>query len=70
MSVSKKLVLAADGATATVADATISDIFTTAISSNEVVTGTYALVQRALFVVGGMSIQNVRAGRGWNPLNV
>lgn len=67
MAVSKKLTLSADGATATVADATIGDIFTTVISSNEAVTGMYGLAQRALLFVGGMATQNVRRGHGINP---
>lgn len=64
---SKKLVLSADGATATVAEATVSDIFTTAISTNEAVTGTYGLVQKAGLVVLGMSIQNKRKADTFNP---
>lgn len=65
---SKKLVLAADGATATVAEATISDIFTTAISTDTAVTGTYGLVQKALLLVGGMAIQSKRKLGTFNPL--
>lgn len=65
---SKKIVLAADGATATVAEATISDIFTTVISTDAAVTGTYGLVQKALLLVGGMSIQSKRKLGTFNPL--
>jgi hypothetical protein len=64
---SKKLTLSADGATAAVADATISDIFSTLISSDECVTGAYGFAQKAGLVVGGMAYQNQRLGRGLNP---
>jgi len=66
---SKKIVLSADGTTATVADAVMADILTTAISTSECVTGTYGLVQKALLLVGGMAVQNNRLGRGWNPIS-
>jgi len=66
---SKKIVLAADGLSATVADATAADIFTTAISTTEALSGTYSLIQKALFVAGGMAVQNNRLGRGWNPIS-
>lgn len=65
---SKKIVLAANGATATVADATIGDIFTTVISTDTAVTGTYGLVQKGLLLVGGMSIQSKRKLGTFNPL--
>lgn len=67
---SKKITLAADGNTATVANATISDILTTAVSGDSCVTGTYGYVQKAAMVVLGMAIQNNRLGRGWNPMSV
>lgn len=66
---SKKIVLSADGASATVADAVVMDVLTTAISTSEAVTGTYGLIQKALFVGAGMAIQNNRLGRGWNPIS-
>lgn len=66
---SKKITLSADGATATVANATISDILTTAVSGDSCVTGTYSYVQKALMVFGGMALQNNRLGRGWNPIS-
>lgn len=66
---SKKIVLSADGATATVADAVVMDVLTTAISTSEAVTGTYGLIQKALLVGAGMAIQNNRLGRGWNPIS-
>jgi len=64
---SKKIVLAADGSSATVADATVTDIFTTAISTSEAVTGMYGLAQKAGLVVLGMSVQNKRLGGSLNP---
>ena len=65
---SKKIVLAANKATATVADATIGDIFTSVISTDTAVTGTYGLVQRGLLLVAGMSIQSKRKLGTYNPL--
>lgn len=67
MATSKTLTLAADGLTATVADATITDIFTTVIDTNKAVTGLYGLGQSAMLAVGGMAFQNYRLGRGLNP---
>lgn len=65
---SKKIVLAADRATATVADASIGDILTTVISTDSAVTGTYGLVQKGLLLVGGMMIQSKRKLGTFNPL--
>lgn len=67
MSVSKKLTLAADGLTATVADATIGDIFTSVIDTNVSLTGMYGLTQKVGLVVAGMSVQNWRLTGGLNP---
>jgi hypothetical protein len=64
---SKKVVLSADGATATVAEATIGDIFTTLVNSGEAVTGAYKYVQSGLTFVAGMAFQNYRVGLGMNP---
>lgn len=66
---SKLLTLAADGATATVADADMMDIVTTALSSNKTLTGTYGLVQKLGLVGIGMSIQNYRKAGSLNPFN-
>lgn len=63
---SKKIVLSADGTTATVAPAVIADIFTTAVSTNEALTGTYGLLQKGAILAVGMAVQNKRLGRGWN----
>jgi len=67
MAASKKMTLSADGTTAVVVDATIGDIFSTAISSTEAVTGLYGLAQKAGLVVAGMAGQNLRLGNGINP---
>jgi hypothetical protein len=53
--------------TATIADATITDIFTTAISTTEALTGSYKILQEAALIVVGMVIQNKRVGGGFNP---
>lgn len=66
---SKKVTLSADGATATVADATIGDIFSTALSTDSALTGMYGLTQRAGLFIAGMATQNVRLGRGINPFS-
>lgn len=65
---SKKIVLNAAGDAATVTEATISDILTTALSTDSVVTGTYGLVQKAGLVVFGMAFQEQRRSGSWNPL--
>jgi len=67
---SKKLVLAADGLTATVATATMGDILTTSIAMDSCVTGMYGLIQKAGFAAVGAAIQNNRLGRGYNFLKV
>lgn len=67
MTVSKKVVLSADGATATVAAATMTDIFTTVVDTNSAVTGMYGLAQKAGLFVAGMAVQNQRLGQGLNP---
>lgn len=64
---SKKLTLNAAGDAATVADATIGDIFTTAFSTDSTVTGAYGLGQRALLFVGGMALQEYRRTGKINP---
>lgn len=64
---SKKITVSADGATATVVEATIGDIFSTVISTTEAVTGFYAVAQKAALFVGGMATQNARLGNGLNP---
>jgi hypothetical protein len=66
MTVSKKIVVAADG-TATAADAEMLDVVTTVLSSDSAVTGTYGLVQKALLFIGGMSVQNYRKAATFNP---
>jgi len=48
-------------------EATVSDIFTTSISTSEALTGTYGLLQKAGLVVVGMAAQSKRMGGGFNP---
>lgn len=64
---SKKMTLDAAGTTATVTDATISDIFGTLLSSDVQLTGAYGYSQKALLFVSGMAVQNYRRGGGINP---
>lgn len=64
---SKLITVDAGGTTATVEDAKIGDIFTTLISSDKAVTGTYGLVQRAGLFLGGMSVQTKRLRGTFNP---
>jgi len=64
---SKKITLSADGASATVADATLSDIASTLVSTDSVVTGAYGLLQKGLLVVAGMGVQNYRLTGSMNP---
>lgn len=64
---SKLITLSADEATATVANATIGDIFSTVLSSNKAVTGVYGFTQKVGLVVAGMAGQSFRRGEGLNP---
>lgn len=70
MSVSKKVTLAVDGLTATVVDATLTDVVTTIISTNESITGIYGFVQKLGLVGIGMVVQNKRLGGGFNPFSI
>lgn len=63
----KKIVLAADGSSATVSDAKLADLVTTAFSTNEFVSGTYGLIQKGLFVGAGMALQQYRINGTLNP---
>lgn len=55
-------------ASASVSDAKIMDILTTAISTDSAVTGTYGLIQKAALFVGGMAVQSKRKLDTFNPL--
>lgn len=66
---SKLLTLSADAATATVASAEVLDIFTTVLSTDKALTGTYGLVQKLGLVGVGMSIQNYRKVGSLNPFD-
>lgn len=65
---SKKITLSADEATATVADATIGDVFSTLFSTDSAVTGAYGLAQKAALVVGGMTVNSYRLRGSFNPI--
>lgn len=65
---SKKIVLNAAGDAATVTAATVGDIFTTAISGNEFVSGAYKLVQMVGAAAIGAGVQNYRLTGSWNFL--
>lgn len=67
---SKKVTVNAAGDAATVADATIGDIFGTLLSTDTALTGAYGLTQKVGLVVAGMVGQNMRLGRGINFINV
>lgn len=60
MTVSKLLTLSADGATATVANATMSDILTSLIDPNKALTGMYKFAQTALVGLGTAAVVNKR----------
>lgn len=67
----KVTVIPANGsnpATATVVEAKIADILTTALSTDSAVTGTYGLIQKAALFVGGMAVQSKRRQGTFNPL--
>lgn len=66
---SKKVTLNAAGDAATVADAGLLDVVTTVFSTNEALTGTYALVQKAALFVGGMAVQSKRVNGSFNPFS-
>lgn len=68
MTVSKKIVLSADGATATVANAEIMDTVTTLFSTNEAVTGLLGLAQKVGLVLAGMAAQSYRKTGSLNIL--
>lgn len=55
---SKKVTLSADGTTATVVDATMTDVVGTLITSDSAVTGMYKYAQLALVGFAGMAFAN------------
>lgn len=63
---SKKVTVSGD--TPVVVEAKFGDVFTTLISSDQAVTGTYGFLQKALLVGGGMVIQEYRRSGSLNPL--
>lgn len=65
---SKKVTLDAAGTAATVADATIGDIFSTALSTDSALTGAYGLAQKVGLVAVGMMANSYRLRGSFNPL--
>lgn len=63
---SKLLTINEAGTTATVADAELADIVTTAFSSTKVLTGAYAWAQRLLLVAAGAAGQEYRRFGSFN----
>lgn len=57
---SKKVTLSADGATATVAEATLSDVVSTLASSDSALTGGYKYLQMGLVAGGTAVVMNKR----------
>lgn len=55
-------------ATAAVEDASISDIFTTLLSTDQAVTGAYKYVQMLGLAGAGMMLQEYRRSGSLNPL--
>lgn len=62
---SKIITLNAAGTDATIADAKIGDLFTTLLSSDKTLTGTYGFLQKLLLVAVGMGGQSYRDGKGF-----
>lgn len=63
MPVSKLVTLNAAGTEATVADATVTDIFTSLLTTNSAVTGMYGLAQKvAVGLAGAMFVNNRHSG--------
>lgn len=62
---SKIVKLNAAGDSATVAEATVGDFFTTLLSADSALTGVYGFLQRVFLLVAGMSIQSYRDGKGF-----
>lgn len=67
MAESKKITLNAAGDAATIATATIGDVFTTVLSTDSAFTGLYGVAQKAGLFIAGMAFQNNRLGQGLNP---
>lgn len=65
---SKKVTVAEGGATATVVDAKIGDIFSTLLSTDDALTGSYGLLQKAGLVAAGMTVNSYRLRGSFNPI--
>jgi hypothetical protein len=64
---SSKVVVAADGLTAVVTVATVTDIFTTLATTDSAITGLYGATQKAGLVLAGMMINSKRLRGSYNP---
>lgn len=64
---SKKVTIKADNTTS-VQEAEIMDIVSTAMSTDQMLTGTYNLLQKLAFVGVGMVVQSKRKLNTFNPL--
>lgn len=64
---SKVVTLSADENSATVEDATVGDILSTALATDKALTGAYGLVQKGGLVVAGMAINSFRLRGSINP---
>lgn len=63
------VVKGADGKyTATCENAEFADLFTTILSSDQNLTGSYGFGQKAIMLVGGMMLQEYRRSGRLNPL--
>lgn len=67
---SKKIVLSADGQSATVGEAKVQDIVTTIVSQDAAVTGMFGLAQRAGLVIAGMAVNAKRLRGTLNPFTM
>lgn len=65
---SKKVTLNAAGDAATVATATLTDVFSTLVSTDSAVTGMYGLLQRFGLFAAGASVASKRLTGNFNPL--
>lgn len=64
---SKVVTLNADGNSATVTDATIGDILSTALTTEKALTGMYGLVQKGGLFIAGMAVNSFRLRGSINP---
>lgn len=65
---SKKVTVNEGGTAATVVDAKIGDIFSTLLSTDDALTGSYGLLQKAGLVAAGMTVNSYRLRGSFNPI--